>query len=215
MVSRMEVLPPPSPSSATSPGSPIAPAVPTTTTTGAAADTSDRNTGNAVRWATLPNGPVVHDEAASAGVQVALPGSGDTYTCCFAASGDADRPAPLGRLRVTWRPEGTEAGGAEGGGVTPSVPVGQGGAAAGGGSVGEAVTDFPLPVLSARPPALSARLKAPPHARVGEQFTMRWGEQLAKGRGRKRKFVLVRGRCEGAFAEGLESGTPLVACGKA
>ncbi|CAN0077679.1 unnamed protein product [Scytosiphon promiscuus] len=186
----MEVLPPSPtlPASATSPRTPAAPAPAAATTTGSgdAAGDATGDVGDAVRWATLPDGPVLHDEAAPVGggggggdgggcVQVALPGTGDSYTCCFAAKGDAEEPAPLGRLRVTWRPEGTEAGERGVGGVlASSVPAEKAAAAAAVGSVGEAVTEFPLPVLSARPPALSARLKAPPHARVGEEFTMRW-----------------------------------------
>ncbi|CAM9580402.1 unnamed protein product [Ectocarpus sp. 13 AM-2016] len=176
VVSRMEVVPPLASSSSSS--TTAATASPASATTAAAAATpaasSDGGAEGTVTWATLPNGPVLHDDDAAtaaraasggsgAGV-VALPGTGDTYTCCFAAKGEAERPAPLGKLRVTWRPD--ETGGGDG--TTTSPATGGGEAAVGG------VTEFPLPVLTARPPALSARLKAPPHARVGVEFSMSW-----------------------------------------
>lgn len=118
----------------------------------------DENSDAVLPWASLPNGSLLHDDAGGdASHSVVLPGPGDSYTCCFNAKGDARRPAPLGRLRVVWRPEGMT----RGGGV-----VGDGGPVL-------ATAEFPLPVLSARPPALSARLKVPPHARVGEEFSFR------------------------------------------
>ena len=167
-ISRMEVVPP---SAATPPPASSTTAAALTTTAAApapaAAATGTDGAGTAVKWATLPNGPILHDETAAA--VVALPGTGDSYTCCFSAKGYAERPAPLGKLRVTWRPRPEAgAGDGDGGGAEASPPLDETAAAA-----GAAVTEFPLPVLSARPPALSARLKAPPHARVGEEFSMR------------------------------------------
>lgn len=163
VISRMEVVPPSAP--APPPASPTAAAALST-----AAATGMDAAGNAVKWATLPNGPVLHDDTAAAAAAVALPGTGDSYTCCFSAKGYAERPAPLGKLRVTWRPR-PEAGDGDGAAVSP--PPDETAAAAAAAGAGAAVTEFPLPVLSARPPALSARLKAPPHARVGEEFSMR------------------------------------------
>lgn len=152
----------------------------------------------ALAWASLPNGPVLHDdgftsaaaplvetcagEAIEKSAVVVLPGTGDSYTCCFTATGDADRPSPLGKLRVTWRPgedarQGGSGKGVDGGGtsIAPVSVISEEAAEGGGEGIGggQAVTEFPLPVLSARPPALSARLKAPPHARVGEEFSIR------------------------------------------
>lgn len=162
LISRMEVVPPSD--------TPTPPASSITMTAAAAASSTDDAGGNAVKWASLPNGPVLHDETAAAAV--ALPGTGDSHTCCFSAKGYPDRPAPLGKLRVTWRPrleEEVAAAGGGGDGAAMSPPVDETAAT----GAGAAVTEFPLPVLSARPPALSARLKAPPHARVGEEFSMR------------------------------------------
>ncbi|CAN0027179.1 unnamed protein product [Ectocarpus sp. 6 AP-2014] len=175
VVSRMEVVPPAASSSSSSTtAAAVNPASAATSATAAAAApaaSSDSGAEGTVTWATLPNGPVLHDDDAataasggSGGGVVALPGTGDTYTCCFAAKGEAERPAPLGKLRVTWRPDET----GEGDGPTTSPTTGGGEAAVGG------VTEFPLPVLTARPPALSARLKAPPHARVGVEFSISW-----------------------------------------
>lgn len=154
-----------------------------------------------IPWARLPNGPVIHDDAylsdgaenptdavvagekragqtrrkpAAANV-IALAGTGDSYTCCFLAAGDETYPSPLGRLRVTWKPR-REAGEAREEGKRASKPQspleGLGGEDVVEGGLG-AVTDFLLPVLVARPPVASARLRAPPHARVGEEFTIR------------------------------------------
>lgn len=197
VITRMEVVPP-SPTA----GLPAPPSPAATT----AADAGD----DTVTWANLPNGPVLYDERVTAaaatattgaaaspataakaaiatksggGGEVALSGAGDSYTCCFTARGHSEHPAPLGKLKVTWRPE-------DDAGATPAVAaaVGDGGpsdqagvgstaaaaaVAAAAAAVGEAVTEFPLPVLSARPPTLSARLKVPPHARVGVEFSMR------------------------------------------
>lgn len=213
VISRMEVVRPPpaaaipfSPSAATTSA---LTATPTTNATAAGAvDSATDGADDTVLWANLPNGPVLYDEkaagatagaaeaaaAAAAGAaivpkagggEVALPGAGDSYTCCFTAKGHSEHPAPLGKLRVTWRPEDNAAaataaataavtgrGGYYGPPIVPPSPVfDRAGAAAA--AVGEAVTEFPLPVLSARPPALSARLKVPPHARVGVEFSMR------------------------------------------
>lgn len=193
MVSRMEIVPP----------SPLAESVgPLGVISSAAAASATLD------WASLPNGPVLHDDgfvSASASLvktppggaakrpAIVLPGTGDSYTCCFTAAGDADRPSPLGKLRVTWRPEedarSSARAGAGGGpsslSLSPapapaisslssssSAEEARGGVRGGVGGA-QAVTEFPLPVLSARPPALSARLKAPPHARVGEEFSIR------------------------------------------
>lgn len=92
---------------------------------------------------------------------IALAGTGDSHSCCFLAAGDAEYPSPLGRLRVSWKSRGGDAG--ERGSRGTEVSEDESAAA---------VTDFPLPVLSARPPAVSARLRAPPHARVGEAFSI-------------------------------------------
>lgn len=175
VISRMEVVPP---SAALPP--PGASATTTTTPTAAAAGAAASSTaatgtdgaGSAVKWATLPNGPILHDENAAAAAVVALPGTGDSCTYCFSAKGYAERPAPLGKLRVTWRPspEGVAAARAAGDGGSNAAMLPPPDETA---AEGAAVTEFPLPVLSARPPALSARLKAPPHARVGEEFSMR------------------------------------------
>ncbi|CAM9549331.1 unnamed protein product, partial [Ectocarpus sp. 4 AP-2014] len=175
VVSRIEVVPPSASSSSSSTtaaaANPASAATAAAAAAAAPAASSDGGAESTRTWATLPNGPVLHDDDAATaasggggGGLVALPGTGDTYTCCFAAKGEAERPAPLGKLRVTWRPD--ETGG--GNGPTMSPATGGGEAAIGG------VTEFPLPVLTARPPALSARLKAPPHARVGVEFSMSW-----------------------------------------
>lgn len=212
MISRMEVVPPAQPGPGTEDlSSPIRrPSAATATASPSFSPPrldAETPTKDEVSWAVLPNGPVLYDASllssssvvAPAGeacrdgnpkakrpstAVVALAGTADSYTCCFMARGDAEHRSPLGKLRVTWKPEQAEkqpeeeevgrSGRGNGGGrIGSSVEAfGRGGGVAvGAGAV--AVTEFPLPVLSARPPALSARLKAPPYARVGEEFSIR------------------------------------------
>ena len=194
MVSRMEIVPP------SSLAEPVAPP-PVISSAAAAASAT-------VGWANFPDGPVLHDDgfgSASASLvknppggtakrpEMVLPGTGDSYTCCFTAAGDADRPSPLGKLRVTWRPEedarssarAVAGCGSSSLSLSPAPAISSSssppysfaeearGGVRGGVGRAQAVTEFPLPVLSARPPALSARLKAPPHARIGEAFSIR------------------------------------------
>lgn len=193
----------PNPSAASSPPPYNSPPLPNTAnfatvanSIGGSAGVENADTG--MSWAGLTNGPVLHDEnapvsstgtkgedsttaAAAVAKVVALPGTGDSYTCCFTARGFAERPAPLGKLRVTWRPESTSTSkmamtaGGDSGLASPSGTKrdSEEGYSLGDGLEPQTFTDFSLPVLSPRPPALSARLDAPPHARVGVEFALR------------------------------------------
>lgn len=190
---RMEVLPPqPSSTSPASLGKTISPASLTPKSDASNLLQSSTSAEDSMTsWAHLPNGPIVHDAsrhtcgshgATSEGI-ITLAGTGDSYSCYFIAVGDIRRVSPLGKLRVTWKPEReSDIGGAGGAGIEGEADasaslvhegVGDGSRGVEAFTQNAVATIFQLPILAARPPLPSARLKAPPHARVGEAFSIR------------------------------------------